>query len=537
MRRVDHGAWSGEPAPARTLSRRRLLRGAIAAASAVAIGRDRARAVQSAPAPAEGAALAVVPAGPERDLPDRLFGFNSVVTYDVPHEDPAMVPVLAWTEPHYLRFPGGTVANYFDWRTGKLRVPDVAEGASVYRRFLLEQAQPMSHRLHPDGITIERFAGIAREVGAEVIVVPNLETSTPEEQAAWFAHMRERGVAPRMIEMGNEFYLALLMDRETLRIFPDWRATVERTRSHLDAIRPFLPEGAKVAVQAPATRLHELEEPATPRGRREWQWDRDLRPEPWFHAVTIHLYPTIEGSAGAGSLRGLPGNLDRVYPAVIARADEGIDRALRHLEERMPGKEIWITEWGAFEPAATFAGARVRFDGLWFHLVARGMLAFLRRPAVTVATYHASFFSGNLMSTFRRVAGRERYAPINAAGLLRWFHGATRGPGVVYRPVAIEGSRRIEAAGTVPGEGFAEVAAALFRRDGASTLLVHNAGREPRRLDVSSVGGGAAPASVETMATPDLAMVLEEALLPARVLEPAPEIELPPYSVTRVAWG
>jgi hypothetical protein len=525
-----------EPVSPSRISRRRALGGALVAAGAYLLERGSPLALAAAPETASTGGLALRPTGPERDLPDRLFGFNSVVTYDVPHEDPRMVAPLAWVEPHYLRFPGGTVANYFDWRTGKLSVPPVAEGASVYRRFLVEQAQPASQRLHPHGITIERFAAIAREVGAELIVVPNLETSSPGEQAAWFEHMRTQGVAPRLVEMGNEFYLALLMDAETLRIFPDWRTTIERTREYLDALRPHLPEDARVAVQAPATRLHHVEEPDTPRERREWQWDREMRPETWFQAVTIHLYPTIEGSAGLGSLRGLPGNLDQVYPAVLARADEGIDRALRHLEERMPGKEIWVTEWGAFEPSATFGGAQVHFDGIWFHLVARAMLAYLRRPAVTVATYHASFFSGNLMSTFRRVSTAERYAPINAAGLQRWFHQASRGPGATWQGVAIEGSRRIEANGTMPGEGFRDVEAAVFRRGASTTLLVHNAWRDPRRLDLAGIAGGGSPASAETMATPDLTKSLQEELLPVRALELTTEIEVPPYSVSRILW-
>jgi hypothetical protein len=517
------------------LSRRGVLRGAAAAAGAYAVGRlSSARAAaQEAPA---GDMLVLRPSGAERQLPERLLGYNSVVTYDVPHEDPRMMPPLAWVEPHYLRFPGGTVANYFEWRSGKLQVPAVAEGASIYRRFLVDQAQPSSHRLHPNGITIERFAAIAREVGAEIIVVPNLETSSPGEQAAWFAHMRAQDVAPHHVEMGNEFYLALLMDAETLRIFPDWRTTMERTREYLDAIRPHLPADALVAVQAPATRLHPVARPETPREKREGQWDLDMRPEPWFQAVTIHLYPTIEGSAGPGSLRGLPGNLDQVYPAVIARADEGIDRALRHLEERMSGKEIWVTEWGAFEPGATFGGAQVHFDGIWFHLVARAMLAYLRRPAVTVATYHASFFSGNLMSTFRRVPTPERYAPINAAGLQRWFHQASRGPGVSYQALEVEGSRRIEANGTMPGEGFRDVEAALFRKSGGTTLLIHNAWRDPKRIDLSAVAAGATPTSVETMETPELTKSLEEELVPVRDLEPAAVIEVPPHSVTRVLW-
>jgi hypothetical protein len=141
------------------------------------------------------------------------------------------------------------------------------------------------------------------------------------------------------------------------------------------------------------------------------------------------------------------------------------------------------------------------------------------------------------MSVFRRVEGSERYAPVNAAGILRWFHHATRGPGVTYQPLTIEGSRRVQGQGTIPGEGFRDVEAALFRKSVETTMLAHNASAQSRSLELSSVAGAASPRTAEVMETPDLARPLDDHLVAVRTVEPALTVELPPYSVTRLVWS
>lgn len=517
------------------LTRRELTAATLGGWLGLALGRRRSTTALPAAAAPSADALTLHALADARPLPERMFGFNAPVPYDIPHEDPLFAPAVARLEPHYLRFPGGTVANYFDWRSGQLSVPRVERGASIYRTFLVQRGEPASRRLHPNGVTIEQFAALAKTAGAEIVFVPNLESSTVAEQAAWFEHMHALGIVPRQIELGNEFYLALLMDAETLRIFPDWQTTLERSKEYLDGFSRYLPAGARVAVQAAGSRFHHTEDPGTGRVHHEWQWDDAMTAEPWFQAVTTHLYPGIDTVAGEGASRGLPATLDRVYPAMLARIDAGTERVLEFLEGKLPDKEIWITEWGAFAPEATFGGVEVHFDGMWLHMVARGMLAMLRHPAVTVATYHSMFASGNLMSLFRRTAAPERYAAINAASLLHWFHQASRGPGVRYQRIAADGAQRIGAHGTVPGESFDDVEGGLFLRPDGRVLILHNAWGEPKRIELAQLGGGA-PASAETLATPDLLASLEEGPPPIRRLEPAAMLEVPPYSITRLVW-
>lgn len=473
--------------------------------------------------------------GAERALPNRWLGHNSPANYDIPVEQAAFRDAVKAARPHLLRFPGGTVANYYQPETGQLDFGDFPNG-SIYRKYLQSQAGPSSRRLHPNGVTAEQYIDLSREVGADLILVPNLETSSLASQAAWFKRINAHGFTPDIVEMGNEFYLALLMDPVTLAIFPDWATTLKRTKDYLDAIRPFIARDARVAVQAAATKFHiPYGDTASARHKHEEEWDNAMRPEPWFQAVTTHLYPTIEGSAGPGALKSLPGAVDKVYGAFLAHTDSGFDRSIAHTVSRMPGKEIWITEWGAFEPAGTFSGVQVKFDGMWLHMVTRGLLAQLRHKEVTISTHHALFASGNLMSAFTRAGAG--FTAINATGVIQWFCDASRGPDAHYRAVAVEGARRIAGESTVPGETFRDVDAALLRVGKAHTLFVHNAWKVPVQLDLEGVVPTGASVSADVIQTPELLASLQSAAPTPRALPAGLRLLAPPHSLVRVRWS
>jgi hypothetical protein len=491
--------------------------------------------------------------GAERPLPARWLGYNTPANYDIPVEDPAFRTEVKKLAPHFLRFPGGTVANYYQPESGQLDFGDHPDG-SVYRKYLQSDAGPRSRRLHPNGVTVEQYIDFAREIDAELIVVPNLETSTVSSQVNWFKRMKAKGFDPRLLEMGNEFYLALLMDPVTMKIFPDYATTMRITKEYVDALRPLASKDSLVAVQAASENFRiPYTDAEHARHERETRWNNDLRPEPWFDAVTTHLYPTLEGSGGPGSIASLPGGVGKVYPAFMARTDEGFTRSITATAARMPGKEIWVTEWGAFEPSSTLGGVPVQFDGMWLHMIVRGLFAQLRHREVTISTPHALFANGNLMSAFRRANAPDAgarpaelggnggatggYVPINFAGVVAWFGEAMRGPDAHYTRLAAEGSRRIAAETTYPGEGFRDVEAGLFRVGRRHTLLVQNAWDTPQRIDLAAVLGSGGDVRIDLIETPKLLESLQRQTPAPREIPASPQIDAPPYSLVRVRWS
>jgi hypothetical protein len=493
--------------------------------------------------PGPSQSIRLKPQSAERPLPTRFWGYNSPAPY-ITYEMPAFVPAVKALGPHFLRFPGGTVGNYYNWHSGYMEVPDAGAAGSVYREWLVHQKVPQEKKAHPEGMWVEDWSKIAEAVDANLVIEANLETSTPEDQAAWFADMKAKGVAAGYVEMGTEFFLAMDDDMGRKR-FPDPETTTKLTKEFCAAIRPHLPADAKVAVQSSSS-MFELRKRAgsgtdTPLNdnitlRRIREWDAALKPEAWFDAVTIHFYPKEIDAAGMDLVKKLPASAEDVFAAMIARADSGFDEGISDVVRRVPGKEIWMSEYGAFDPQQTFYGMPIHFTGLWLHQVTREMLTMMRHPQLTVSCFHALKCDGSLTATFATEGDRLR--PINAAAVQSWFFHASRGPGCTWQGMTIDGAAQIAAkSGARPGETYWDVDAGLFRKGAEHTLFIHNASKTPRRIDVSGIVSPLTLLSAETIATPDLLTNFELGTPVPQQIATKPALEVPAYSITRVTWS
>jgi hypothetical protein len=472
-----------------------------------------------------------------RALPAHILGYNCPGAV-IPYEMPAFVPALKAIGPQFLRFPGGTVGNYYNWHDGQMEVTDVGDSGSAFRKHFARVLMPESRKLHPNGIWVEDWDKIAKDVDASLVIMANLETSTPEGQAAWFADMKTKSVHARYVELGNEFFLGM-GDEAGREKFPSPEYTTALTKRFYDAIKPNLPRDAKVAVQSSSAAfgLRSAPKPdAEITLRRIWDWDQALKPEPWFDAVTMHLYPTETGAAGLDTVKKLPATVDTVFDAMLARVDGGYDRGLSDVAARVPGKEIWMTEYGAFDPYEMYLGMEMHYTGLWLHQVTREMLTIMRHPQVTVACFHAAYFyPGILMSDLLKVG--DELKPINGAAVHHWFFEASRGPGCTWQRMKIDGAVSVAANGARPGETYWDVDAGIFRRGSENNLFVHNASKTPRRLDLSSIVPLQATLSAETIATPELLAPLDTATSVPQPLATSSGIEVPAYSITRLKWN
>ena len=64
--------------------------------------------------------------------------------------------------------------------------------------------------------------------------MPNIETSSVKEQVEWFKAMRSDKVAPTHIELGNEFYLGMLNDPDSMRRWPDLKTSMAVMKTYTD---------------------------------------------------------------------------------------------------------------------------------------------------------------------------------------------------------------------------------------------------------------------------------------------------------------
>jgi hypothetical protein len=267
------------------------------------------------------------------------------------------------------------------------------------------------------------------------------------------------------------------------------------------------------------------------------QWNDDLAPASWFDAVTTHLYSRLDqvtGDPDANAEPVTPVTVQRNYPVMVAHYDDGTDSALADLENRLPGKEIWITEWNAQGQSSWQPGQTHPITPpMQLQIVTRMELACLRHASVTTSLYFSLNFLTNTAPYDFVPDGSGGFLPVPTTVALGWFFEAANG-GATFQRLVEPTAPRISGGGALP-ETYADIEAATFIGADRVTMIVQNAGPGARSIDLTTVEGAAVPSEIDQLAAPDLA---DTTLRPAVVatLTPTQVVTLPAYSVTRVIW-
>ena len=130
--------------------------------------------------------LYLSPESKPRQLPEHLVGVSVEPSFNHVLDDPRQIAAAKNLHPEFVRFPGGTQSNYYQWRRGLFHI-NVYNNSSAYTKFW-GHAIPNAARINPSGISMERYKQFADSIGSETVLVANLETSTAKNQAAWLGY-------------------------------------------------------------------------------------------------------------------------------------------------------------------------------------------------------------------------------------------------------------------------------------------------------------------------------------------------------------
>lgn len=482
--------------------------------------------------PASEAPLTLQSAGTPRQLDAPILGASTTVFYEHLLNDPVKIAALKAMSIGLDRFPGGSDANFYSWRTGLIEV-QTHPNSSGYIQFWAKAAARIAQGM-PHGVTLEQYDGLSHQIGAQVVLVPNLESSSVADQVEWFKRLAHAGIVPERIELGNEYWVAMGNDPASLARWPDEPTSMRIMKGYVDALKPYLPPNAKLAVQGAAGAIDIR---SGRFGQRLKQWDEDLRPEPWFDAVTLHLYPRLRdvmGDPDAGTTAPTPTNALPRLKAMLARTDEGIERILQGTERRLPGKQIWITEWNArgVNPVVQRGVEEPMSPAMEMLATTRMALVLLRHPSVTASLFFSLGFNDRQHATFVS-DGRGSYAPVPTAAALRWLNEAANAGGSFQRVVQA-GARAVSGQGA-QNESYLPMEGGLFQSGTRATLILENASADTFSFDPATLMPNRRPSKVEFISMPELS---ETAILPARINtgNAGGVVAVAPFSVTRVVW-
>lgn len=256
--------------------------------------------------------------GEPEPLPERLYSFNTNlltatafqgVTYGGPEFEDAVRDL----RPRGLRFPGGTIANNYLWRTDSFseQKDDKTGWAGEQLRLFRKMGRPYD---------LPGFTRVCKQFGVRPIWVLNVYEESPKSLGALLDHFDEIGLKVQAIEMGNEPYW-------DPRSFNNVQKYIAYCRPLAKTLRAKRPEIRIGACFGPLNRGFNYEE----------KWNAPLARETWYDAVVFHEY---YGGQGFALDEG-----ERLPARALLRPDALFDEPVEELSTLVPGKPIWFTEW------------------------------------------------------------------------------------------------------------------------------------------------------------------------------------------------
>ncbi|MEO5673314.1 MAG: hypothetical protein ABIQ74_01585 [Chitinophagales bacterium] len=291
---------------------------------------------------------AIAAPGMWRALPPDLWGVagQNTIRNNINWQTKPLLDKLIQLHPTLLRYPGGSIANWWDWR----------EGWFVQSEYFPKDLGKLTRG--PD--KPEDFKRAVDLTGATPVWTLNMITSDLQEQLAMLHYVKSLGMTVTLVELGSEFYLD---GNEYIRNkYPagvDYALECNRWR---DSIKKHFPE-AKCAYLGVMTKGN--------KANRRNEWNESLasvaiNPD----AITLHVYPQQSMPNATAEQKGDP-------VEILSEPFRAMDRIMKKDLAAFAGvSEIWITEYNMNNNTAPVQGTWLH--GLYVALISMKFLEDLR---------------------------------------------------------------------------------------------------------------------------------------------------------------
>ena len=227
------------------------------------------------PVPADKSCKIALNTADKRQFPTDLFSVNShFVWASSGWEDATLRSILKTELPlRNLRFPGGTVGNFYDWQTDGF-YGDEYSFKSVSRK-----------KAYDDGFTFgfSDYASLCKEIGATSTLMFNVIEDSPSKAAQRLQNRIDAGLDIAVIEMGNENFFSDQAMGNIADVDGEASVTayITHTKSMASALKNVDPS-VQVAVNI---------------DRHSWdgEWDSTLAQEKYYDATIVHPYVKVSG--------------------------------------------------------------------------------------------------------------------------------------------------------------------------------------------------------------------------------------------------
>ena len=308
-----------------------------------------------------------------------LYGFNTnMMNGDYGYLDADFIELTEALAPKTLRFPGGTVGNFYHWEPSGFFENEMASTLNPKLNSRNRRNYVKLQKLREGKIVFDDFMQLCNTLNITPIVVVNLWTGSPEESAAWVRYAKDKGYEIKHWELGNEYYLPHYLNK-----YPTVEAYIAEAKRHAAAMKMVNPD-IKVSVCATPIAFHKEGWLIKTQQRK---WDQGLASDrSFFDAYTVHVY-------AYKAVR--EKEIEEMRGYLLGWIHFAVTEAIDYYEKLFPDKEMWITEWNIANPVNRVANTQLHamYVGDFF-------LKMLTIPNVTQANFHVIAGAGKGFPVF-----------------------------------------------------------------------------------------------------------------------------------------
>ena len=304
---------------------------------------------------------------------------------DYGYLDEDFVALTKALQPKTLRFPGGTVGNFYHWRISGFLKDEMNSTLSAQLNRRNKNNFEKLQKRREGIISFDDFMKLCQDLDITPVVVVNLWTGNPKESAEWVQYTLDKGYKVNHWELGNEYYLPHYVKKfRTAEIY------MNEAKEHALAMKKVNPD-IKVSICATPVAFHK-EGFLIKRTQRKW--DEKLSTystlsSDWFDAYSVHVY-------AYKAVRDV--EIDTMRRYLFGWIHYECDAAMSYYQGLFPEKEMWVTEWNIANPANRVANTQLHamYVGDFF-------LKLLSYPNITHANYHVITGPGKGFPVFSRI--------------------------------------------------------------------------------------------------------------------------------------
>jgi hypothetical protein len=279
----------------------------------------------------------------EFTINQNLISFNTGYLFTTPLEkEPAVRTITQNIQPSALRFPGGTLANYYhpDGKGYGFKQEEVKGGFSD-----ITNSMPLF-----DNNAIYHFADLCKMSNSNVVFVVNMWTGTVEEALWCLDYFHQQNIKVVGVELGNEFYLTQYSSK-----YSNPQVYIQQAKEFAAVIRkkyPSIPLGIVAG------------DPTEPNPKGTYQifmnrWNNELGKESFYDFYIPHLYSKVVvcEQKGGSDLKAV---FDCAHLTLAPEFYNYLPVVLDHYKKFYGNKKMWITEWntdGGYTTANTMLHA------------------------------------------------------------------------------------------------------------------------------------------------------------------------------------